>query len=276
MKRNLLFLTFIVLFSSCSTYYVSKINSPDATKDLISGDFVIENDSMRIVYNFFGENAPIRIDVQNKLAEPLYIDWQRSSLILGEHAISYMGDDIVLNGVTSSDGFSYRLFNDWRSSSESGAFMGTATLPRGVTFIPPHAKVEQTQLQLSDIHFENIPRSSYKQMSLTKFDGTVQKVQVSNFSGEESPLSFRSYLTFYVRDDSSDKPKRITFEHHFYVEEVMKMNAKPSNLLSYRNSNGDIFFIRKVKGRGVALATGIAAVGALGYLARDNDQQTEK
>ena len=75
---------------SCSTYQVNVLSSTNTTKDDKTGVFNFENDSVKITYSFYGNNAPVSIQVFNKLDKPLYIDWQRSAAIIGDNAVSYM------------------------------------------------------------------------------------------------------------------------------------------------------------------------------------------
>ncbi|MDM8173867.1 MULTISPECIES: hypothetical protein [Olivibacter] len=267
---SLLGLTF--LFSSCSTYYVSKLNSPDLNKNDETGVFVFENDSVQVTYNFFGENAPVTIDVYNKLKEPLYIDWQRSALIVGDQATSYVGDNLVIKGRSLSTGSSYRTFDDWRTSLSEGAFAGTATVPQSLTFIPPHSKIKQTKLKLTNLFYENIADSSYRSVDLATIDGAMRKIKVRNYTQENTPLTLRSYLTMYVRDDKTEKTKRMVFEQNFYVNQVSKLGISPANLLSFKSKRGDTFFNKKTKGRGVALVTAAVAIGTLGYVANERNQ----
>ena len=92
MKRMLLALSVVALFcmSSCSSYYYSVLESNDTIGEKNEDkDFVIENDSVFISYCFYGENAPISITVYNKTDEPLFVDWQRSALIIDDVATSY-------------------------------------------------------------------------------------------------------------------------------------------------------------------------------------------
>ena len=92
MKRMLFVLSVVALFcmSSCSSYYYSVLESNDAVGEKNDDkDFVIENDSVCISYCFYGEDAPISITVYNKMDEPLFVDWQRSALIIDDVATSY-------------------------------------------------------------------------------------------------------------------------------------------------------------------------------------------
>ncbi|GAA4796920.1 hypothetical protein GCM10023231_26760 [Olivibacter ginsenosidimutans] len=264
-------LCLLTLFlSSCSTYYVSKVNSLDTKKNPETGAFSIENDSLMITYSFFGENAPINIDVYNKLNEPLYIDWERSALIVDQYATSYMGDNIVINGSSSFESSSYRSFSDWRNSFGSSSFNATATLPRGLTFIPPHAKIEKKQLKLSRPFYKEVVH--YKRVPLAQKDGSFKNVRLSKFSPDTSPLSFRSYLTLYILDKETNEPQQMTMEQNFYVEELMKTKMNPKKLLSYQQRNGDTFFMEEVKGNGLAIIGGAVAITALGYAAHEEEK----
>jgi len=275
MNKLLFSLALCIIFSSCSTYYVSKLNSLDLSKDEETGTFTFENDSIQISYNFFGENAPITINVFNKLNEPLYIDWQRSALIVGDQATSYLGDNLEINGNSTSSGASYPTFYDWRGSTSSGSFSGTAKIPRGLTFIPPKAKVTKTQLKLANLFYENIADSSYQAVELATFDGSTQRIKIRNYTANNTPLSFRSYLTFYLLNQDTQEAKDIVFEQHFYVNQVSKLTIDPSNMLIYKNKRGDVFFNKQTKGKNAAIIAAVVAVGAAAYAADEkNARQT--
>ena len=92
--RNLLYLfvfaALLLGLSACSSYYYSMLNSNDPVGEKNErGDFVQENDTVRISYRFWGENAPVTITIYNKLDEPLYVDWGRSALIIDDVATTY-------------------------------------------------------------------------------------------------------------------------------------------------------------------------------------------
>ena len=85
--RNLLYLfvfaALLLGLSACSSYYYSMLNSNDPVGEKNErGDFVQENDTVRISYRFWGENAPVTITIYNKLDEPLYVDWAKLTITL--------------------------------------------------------------------------------------------------------------------------------------------------------------------------------------------------
>ena len=81
----------LLSLSSCSSYYYSTLASNDRSGRYdVNKDFVIDNDSVCIIYNFHGEDGPVLVTVQNKMDEPLFVDWQRSALTVRQPAIIKM------------------------------------------------------------------------------------------------------------------------------------------------------------------------------------------
>ncbi len=90
MKHIIYILTAVLLSSCSSTFYYSSLNTANEYVEKVdNGDFLIETDSLWIAYCFKGPGAPMQITVFNKLDEPLYVDWERSALIIDDKAFSY-------------------------------------------------------------------------------------------------------------------------------------------------------------------------------------------
>src|SRR5438045_9585163 len=98
MRIFLLIILLTGLFTSCSRYQYVTITSSDIRKN-DKQEFVIENDSIRIQYNFNGADAPINIAIENRIDVPLYIDWPQSALIINNKAISYVPYTVRIEGV---------------------------------------------------------------------------------------------------------------------------------------------------------------------------------
>ena len=87
------------MLCSCSTYYYSTLSSTEGLVEKDDfGDFIYENDSVKVVYSFFGYNLPIKILVINNSNQPLYVDWQRSALILNDMATNYKQNKVTFGG----------------------------------------------------------------------------------------------------------------------------------------------------------------------------------
>jgi hypothetical protein len=70
----------ILILSGCSRYQYISISSHLDQND--KKEFVNENDTVSIKYSFTGENFPLTITLYNKLHQPLYIDLQRSTVVI--------------------------------------------------------------------------------------------------------------------------------------------------------------------------------------------------
>jgi hypothetical protein len=243
MKKYILpFASLLCVLASCSRYQASTISSTNIIKDERTGTFNMENDSVKISYSFYGINAPVEIQVYNKLDKPLYIDWQKSAVIVGDNAVSYAGKDVHING--NIDASSYRIGS---VSSSSGNLSAVATLPTDVTFLPPHSRISNVPLTVVD-GLLNVPDSALAATQLYYVDanlgGSVAvRAKQAKFTPETSPLKFKSYLTLYTTEGESRKV--MTYQQSFFVSQLISTVANPKNWESYRDKRGDIFITAK-------------------------------
>lgn len=274
MKRMLLALSVVALFSmsSCSSYYYSVLESNDTIGEKNDdGDFVIENDSVFISYCFYGEDAPISITVYNKMDEPLFVDWQRSALIIDDVATGYYQEKAPIQGQTESSYFGdeYRWNRNYSITDgySGGSFAGEIALPKGISFIPPKSKVESTPLRLSNFPFDRIPKNQYSKQKFAKSNSSVVNVRVKKFTEEDTPLAFRSYLSLYRMNQDNGKRKYSTFESSFYVSQLIKTgNVSPASFNAGKKQAGDFFYVHNVKGANAGLIVGAVAIGAAGIV----------
>ncbi|MDD4968153.1 MAG: hypothetical protein PHT07_01870 [Paludibacter sp.] len=70
----------IIALSSCTQYQYITLNS-NLEKNK-NNEFSIDNDTVSIKYNFSGENFVLSQTIFNKLEIPLYIDWDRTNVIV--------------------------------------------------------------------------------------------------------------------------------------------------------------------------------------------------
>lgn len=262
----------MLMLTGCSSYYYSVLSSNDPSADRNGRrEFVQENDTVRIAYSFNGEDAPVTIRVYNKLDEPLFVDWTRSALIIDDVATPYAeGETAVVEG-ESSISSSTATYPWGRRGSDSytsgqGNFSGRISLPAGVSFLPPKTKVEKTPLRLADFPFDKIPNDAYRKQSFPAVDGTPLTMRVKEFTEEDSPLYFRSYLTLYTEPAAGGGPsKPFTFERSFYVSKLFKTgDVPPTRFTADQQQAGDFFYVRKVKGANAGIIAGAIAVGVAG------------
>ena len=92
-SRNFLLISCFILLSGCAQYQYVFIDSHLNQND--KKEFIKENDTVMVKYTFSGENMPITITIYNKLQQPLYIDWERSAVII---------NNVQVNGSFYHDG----------------------------------------------------------------------------------------------------------------------------------------------------------------------------
>ena len=246
MKKLLLMAGALLMLCSCSTYYYSTLSSTEGLVEKDDfGDFIYENDSVKVVYSFFGYNLPIKILVINNSNQPLYVDWQRSALILDDMATNYKQNKVTFDGNIETNTLN---FNRNFSTSE-GAYSGTLNLPDGVSFIPPQSRIEHVPMTMGDFAFDKIPEKSFTRQSFARNNLSPTKVKTMHFAEFNSPLRFRSYLTLYYGSLDPEKSKPFVLDQNFYISEVMKSGEiKPEEVFGYTNERGDFFYYKKVKG----------------------------
>ena len=262
MKNVFILGSLICLLSACSKYQIHTLSSLKTPKDEQTGDFIIKNDTLEMVYKFNGENGPLEVQIKNKLDEPLYVNWKKSALIIGDKAFSYSGNKIGLNAEyngTSGTGLS---LSDLQV--QSGKITGTATLPEEIAFIPPHAKIEKKLLSVTTglIPFVS---DSLKKIRVSQANGeTSYVVKASRFSRENSPLVFKSYITLYLEKDKN--LQILPYENEFYISQSVLTGRKPKSTEFYKANRSDVFYNYKPTGYGktMAVAGSVAILGVLG------------
>lgn len=259
-----LFAFLAVTAAGCRQYQYITFNSNNLRQEDKSGrDFVIENDSLQIVYNFKGEDAPVNIRVTNKLDRPIAIDWKRSALIVNDQAISYVADKLTTSGTASTNTLNWS--KDWSSSYTS--LSATTPLPVEWQMIPPKSFIVRTPMGVTNTFFKDNEKRSFVKTQKILNDGTAVYVKEASFTEETSPLKFRSYLTVLTEGNGRVDP--IVFEHSFYASKFTNSAMGPTGLAM------DGAYVK----RGTAFGTGfgiVAGVAVLGAVTAVNSQTSGK
>jgi len=273
MKNLIVFLAAITLLLSCKSYQMSTVSSLHTKKNDSTGVFNVENDSLIISYDFVGDNMPLNVEVFNKLNTPLYINWERSALIVEDKAYSYVDDQVYITGQTS--GNSYNWANRRNSFYEnSGTINEVAKLSKNESFIPPHSKVTRSLYVLDRLALDNIQPADFKRVSLALADGNGSiRSKEATFSAKNSPLKFKSYLTFYTL--VNNQPQIFSSQQDFFVSSVTKSGINPKNLIEYYNSPGNIIINSKTTAYGKTME-GVAVVGAIGAIGAIDASQNNR
>lgn len=245
--KYLITLLTIFLFSSCSsTYFFSTLDtSNEYVEKVENGDFLLETDSLWIAYCFKGENAPIQITAFNKTDEPLYVDWNRSALIIDNMAMTYAGEKL---------NYSEEWFD-----SESVA-RRNVSVSDNTTFIPPNSMISEIPFYLSP-NFEQINKKEYKDSYIGSKHNQLLPVKMIDFDENNTPLKFRSYLTIYAKPE-----KPMVFTQDFYLKNLVRTSeANPNDLVNNMAERGDFFYTIKPANNS-ALYTTLTIIGVTGLV----------
>lgn len=231
---KILFIAFmcITLYTSCSTtYFYSTMSTNDPyTYKNDRGIFVQEGDSLDVSYNFFGENAPITIGITNKMSVAIYVDWRKSGVII-DSIISPFAGTVQIQNENDNVNFSQYMNN-----------------PLGISYIRPHSRYEKQVMELANFNFDKIPRDNFTE-GYTEADskGRNRQANMIGYNESNSPLFMQTYLTIY-KEPSGNAHDPLVYESDFYISELIR-GGKRTGLQSFKDKQGDIFFVRYEKGK---------------------------
>ena len=250
MKSILLYFVTLVTLSSCQTYQYLSLSGTNIVQDS-KNQFVAENDTLLLQYNFYGHNGPVKITVYNKTTMPIYIDWKKSAIIIDDKAYSYYSPTQQLSGTTTTVGYRY----GYNLNSTGGTIEATIKGQEGIDFIPPNSMKEQSTLYLISGYLKDIPEESMTTRNLWPETKGFPKMKTIDYTAENSPIHLRSYITFSTND------KEFSMDHQFYVSQIFQGMVTPSALTPVQGK-GNYFYSSKSTGVGAVVGVGIL-VGVL-------------
>lgn len=214
--KYLLPLSFIALLTvSCTRYQYLTVQSPDkVVQKTVNDQFVMENDSLVVIYDFRGEYLPMLIRISNKLERPLLIDWKRSSVIINDQAISLKPEEVTNGSAISGTTGVGRMV---RYSETRTDFTSVTSSSADLEMVPPRAYIERMPFKMAPEYFRDIPKAAWERRELELSNGRRVKKRVALFSEHDSPLRFRSYLTLQAEENG---PVQVV-EHSFYLSEIV-------------------------------------------------------
>lgn len=156
----------LVILSAALTSGCSKYQFISMASHLPQGDnkeFVYENDTALIKYTFPGENLYLTLTIYNKTNQPLYIDIDRSTIVVNNYQVS---DPFYHEGM--------------------------------INFIAPLSNAVITSNPLKDKFF-NLSKKDSLSGEIQKVHGEI----VHRFNETTTPFNFRVILALTPRDDYS-------------------------------------------------------------------------
>lgn len=237
MQHFLLFVLFIFCLSSCTTYQYITLASEDVPQNARK-DFLWENDTTKITYQFSGEGGLMTIAVFNKTDQPVYVNWKKSALINEGKMLSLFNRTVIVSGAIETD--MYRISRN--QTVGSSFFSGSFDLPEGIDFLPPMSGLNKSLISLQDISSALPPLpEELPQKKIKSKEGVITKVRDIQYENSKSPLRFKIYLTLAMGQNTVSE---FSVQHSFYAKEVLQTDEIPDLFPMYRSS-GNQFYIRQ-------------------------------
>jgi hypothetical protein len=236
-KFKLFLLSFLILtISSCKTY-VQVYETKAVNSELQNECYIYENDSLKITYTFWAQNGVLAFALYNKLDKPIYLDWKKSAYINNTIKLNYWNDEMQSSTISYGN-YSYNG-PDLRPGQISGNtknISATNTVkPERISFIPPKSNLYKSQFNLLPFPISLNTDASFSEEVLNSNTVVKTKVFTTNYTKENTPLTFRNYLTFSYSEDFKTE---FYIDNEFYVESIKEMNFKHFEKTSYdKNMN---------------------------------------
>jgi len=204
----------IIFITSCTSFQYITMES-DLPKSQYN-DFFFENDTIQIVYSFDGSDCPINLNIYNKLKKPLYINWDKSAIVINGTSRPLKPNISLLSGMMdgisiASNNLTYS-FNDLNGSIKHSDRLG---------FIPPESElnISTSAGQSGFIDITKADSSAYNVVLNSSYDQL--RVKEHYYSKDTSPLNVRCFITY---TDNSDATQSFT-DSNFWISKIFKSSS---------------------------------------------------
>jgi hypothetical protein len=194
-----------LLFTSCSRYSYQYLQLSSTDIPLHDPNrFVVENDTFRVVYDFRGEDAALKISIVNKSNQAMLVDWTQGSM------------DIDNKG--------YSLFTKKKKKDpDDNVYDPTG---EGVEMISVGSSINKYCRQITRGKFVSRSGLTFTTEEIT-VDDHVRRIKRAQLDKSNSPLSIRVRLSLKVAD--TGKTPRI-LDHSFFLSGLMATTIAPQKL----------------------------------------------
>lgn len=245
----IILLPLFVFLPSCTTYYYSMMSSNDPY--LIKnekGEFVIEGDSLDVIYRFRGKNAPVELSIYNKTAQPIFVDWHQSGIEIDNRQEAF---DEFLDANTHQQ---HTTVVDYGRYLSQVAQLG---------YVAPYSSLDKQVLELTGFNFGKIPNSEFRKQASSIFRGKDStKHRAINYGLNNSPVYLKTYLSIY--NDARKRQEPLYYENEFYMSQLVKAGRlSPHKVPSVNEKQADVFYVSQDNAK-TAKKVGITSLKVLG------------
>jgi hypothetical protein len=235
----IIYLLVITCLSGCSTYQYVSIISDRAPHP--SGDFVFENDTVRIAHEFSGLEGPATVQIRNKLATAINVHWESSAIILEEQTPPEVRQNTLEVNDLDSGNVQWRRIQ-YDSINKHYHSPAVAT-------IPPASEIISDPIYLSS----KFLKSPGKEITSGAIGDSVTS---QTYSQADSPLIFRSRVVVGVPGHAAD-----TIEQKFWAGKVVTGLLKPRER-GEEDMGKNVYFLRQTT-RQTEVGGAVAIIGLI-------------
>jgi hypothetical protein len=206
------------MFIGCSKNFVQVFETQSKHCTVIEDQFIYENDTLQITYNFWSDKGLMEFTILNKLNVPIYIDLKKSSFIDDKVKLNYWSDMESTAFVQYFRAVSYpnqTLSKDRNVTRGAQAGVSITTREERITFIPPSSTTTIAKYHILPVEAFRLSKKTKSEV-LSRSDnprrGTV--VFYEEFNPTNSPVIFRNFLTLSTSEN---------FLSEFYVDNEFRL-----------------------------------------------------
>jgi len=201
---------FICLASSCTTtlMQVQTVSSKNVSMDC-TNNFSFEDGQAVVKYNLWSEGGSISFSIFNKTDSALYIDPEKSYIIIKGYRYDYMNNKSIMG---------------YDTMKHPGNIYYDASYiydKKQALLIPP-----QTEIHLSLFNLNN--------KTIQEPDTTDEKYDSKKYSDKTSPLCFANYIAF---SNPGEFTAPYDIQNYFWVSETQTYSRKNFNCLNITAKN---------------------------------------
>jgi hypothetical protein len=249
MKSKKIFIVFFIVasfFSSCIQYTQLFQTVATSKMEKEKDYYAFENDTLKIVYDFWAERGILFFSIYNKLDIPIYLDWKKCSFIKNGDKYDYWIDEEVTNSQNyySSYGTSKQFFKPRIYIATDGGVVaygtkGTVNISTGmsvgtsvktkaerVIFIAPKSAIYEAKFYLVE-KGGILLRTDKPTITENRNDKPSKKtsIYVADY-GNSSQLTFRNFLTFSTTEKFE---KEFYIDNGFCISKILEMDRRHFN-----------------------------------------------
>jgi hypothetical protein len=224
--RAIFLLSLFVLNTSLLNAQTAQVFTVKSSQvNAVNNQYEFENDTLKIAYNFWAPSGQMEFTIINKLNQPLYINWKSSALMQNGTKHNYYSESYTQTTKGKSGGYILSIpaagvAHNLQAGNSSSVTYVEKNDP--VSFVLPNSSqtfhfatlyTERTYKMNKDAISKEVPR--------TDNEDKTTKVKASDFTEQTSPVTFRNFLSFSLKENVSEP---FYLDHSFYVGNITEMN----------------------------------------------------